>query len=354
MEVQSEVVQDQGNQSSQIEGVEAEGGAEVAPPQAAATPPAKQEKGLLDKIREKGNVAPPAVKPSEQAAAEAAEKVAFKAKLKYRSWGKDNDVPELFHGLMTDEKKEKFVHDLLNRAQSADIIRERMQEVKQSRDQAHQAYMQVMEPIRLGQEAYKRGDMDSVFETLRIDPNKVLQWAYEKVQLSQMPPEQRKLHEERAQAQRLNWENERKISAMSQQSLEQQADQLDQMIDLVLERQDFSSFAQEFDTRKGKQGAFRDVVALMGDQEYQRTGKLISPLEAAKMAVDFLGMKTGTQAAPQAQAVTPQPQAQPAPAPAEKKVTLPNVGGQKASAPAKAKVKSIDDLRKIHQQMAAK
>lgn len=352
MEVQQEQ-QVQDNQLSQVEGGE-EGGAQVAPPQAAATPPPEAKPGLLDKIREKGNVAPPAVKPSEQAALEAAAKPAFKANLKFKSWHKEHDVPEIFHGLMTDEKKEKFVHDLLNRAHGADIIRERMQEVKQSRDQAHQAYMQVMEPIRMGQEAYKRGDMDMVFETLRIDPNKVLQWAYDKVQLSQMPPEQQRLHQERAQAQRLNWENERKISFMTQQSMEQQADQIDQMIGMVLERPDYSSLAQEFDTRKGKQGAFRDVVALMGDQEYQRTGKLISPLEAAKMAVDFLGLKTGQQAVPQGQPA-PQPQAQPAPAPAaQTKVTLPNVGGQKASAPAKAKVKSIDDLRKIHQQMAAK
>lgn len=351
MEMQSEVVQDQGNQSSQIEGVE-EGGAELAPPPAAA-PPEKQEKGLIEKIREKGNVAPPAVKPSEAAAQEKAALAQFKASLKFKAAGKEHDVPELFHSLMTDAEKEKYVHKLLSKAHGIEVVQERAKRAMESRDQIYQAYSQVMEPIKLGQEAYKRGDMDTVFSTLRIDPNKVLQWAYEKVQLSQMSPEQRQLHEAKTSAERRAWEQERQITALSQQSLEQQADQLDQMIDLVLERQDFSSIAQEYDTRKGKQGAFRDLVALMGDQEYQRSGKLIPPLEAAKAAVDLLGLKVGAPAQPAAAA--PQTVAQPAPAPAaQPKVTLPNVGGQKASAPAKSKPKSIDDLRKIHQQMASK
>lgn len=358
MEVQVDQQQGEVNQSSQVEGA-VEGGDEGhqhTPAQPAATPPAaKPEKSMLDKIREKGNVAPPAVKPSEQAAQEKAAIEAFKANLKFKAAGKEHDVPEILRGIMTDAEKEKYVHSLLSKAHGIEMVQEKLKSTREARDQIHQAYTQVMEPIQLGQQAYKRGDMDTVFSVLRIDPNKVLQWAYEKVQLSQMPPEQRQLVEAKAKAERENWELQRQQATFSQQSLEVQADQIEQMIGMVLERPDFSSIAQEFDARKGKQGAFHEVVALMGDQEFQRTGKLISPLEAAKMAVDFLGLKLGAPAAQQAAQAAPQPAAQPAPAPqAQPKITLPNAGGAKASAPAKSKPKSIDDLRKIYQQMESK
>ncbi len=395
MEVQVDQQQGEINQPSQVEGAEAGGeeGHQHTPAQpAATTPPAAKapEKSMLDKIREKGSVAPPAVKASEVAAAqEKAAIEAFKANHKFKAAGvvryssfgasgdgktddvdalaathafanihglpvKADDVPELLRGLMTDAEKEKYVHSLLSKAHGIEMVQEKLKGVRESRDQIHQAYTQVMEPIQLGQQAFKRGDMDTVFSTLRIDPNKVLQWAYEKVQLSQMPPEQRQLHEAKAKAERENWDLQRQQASMSQQSMETQADQIDQMIGMVLERQDFQSIAQDYDTRKGKQGAFHELVALMGDQEFQRTGKLISPLDAAKAAVDLLGMKVGAPAAQPAAAAAPQPAAQPAAAPqAQPKITLPNAGGAKASAPAKSKPKSIDDLRKIHQQMAS-
>lgn len=349
--MEAEVMQDQSNQVSQDQGAE-EGSHQPAQPAVTPDSAVKPEKGLLDKIREKGNVAPPAVKPSEEAAA--AEKAAlaqFKANLKFKAAGKEHDVPELLRGVMTDAEKEKYVHSLLSKAHGIEMVQEKLKSVREARDQIHQAYTQVMEPIKLGQEAYKRGDMDTVFSTLRIDPNKVLQWAYEKVQLSQMPPEQRQLHEARKQAEHRAWELERQTAYQSQASLEAQAEHIDQMIDLVLERPDYSSFAQEYDTRKGKQGAFRDLITLMGEQEFNRSGKIISPLEAAKAAVDLLGMKAG--APVQQAAAAPQPEAQPAPAP-QKKITLPNVGSAKATAPAKSKPKSIDDLKRIHQQMASK
>ncbi len=125
------------------------------------------------------------------------------------------------------------------------------------------------------------------------------------------------------------------------------------MLDLVLERPDFTAIAQQYDTRKQKEGSFRDLVAMMGEQEFARSGKIISPMEAAKAAVDLLGEKFG---APAQQApAAPAPVANQAASvePPKQKIVLPNAGGSKASSPGKSKIKSLDDLRKIHQKMAS-
>lgn len=342
---------------------------EVLPPQAAdsaAPPPAaeaakplgdKPAATLEEKIRQKGTVAPPAVKDEAAKAATAAAVAEYKASLKFKAAGKEHDVPKFLHGAMKDAESEKYIHSVLAKAYGLEAVSQKFERVREQRDQVNASYQQVMEPINFAREAYRRDDMDTVFGTLKIDPNKVLQWAYNKVQLSQMPPDQRQVHEARTAAERRAWELEREQQSFSEQSMKAQSEQLNQMLDVVLERPDFGAVAQAYDGRKGKAGAFRDLVVKIGEQEYFASGKVISPMDAAKQAIDLLGEKLGTPAtvtppAP-APAATVTPTAPAAPEP-QKKIVLPNAGGAKASAPAKSKLKSLDDIRKLHQSMASK
>lgn len=344
--LEQQVNQEQVNQSSPE--------ANETPPETSAAegaPPAEQPaKSGLDKLREKGSVNVPAKKPSEEAAA-AAVVAAYKANIKFKAAGKEMEVPEYLRGVMKDAETEKHLHSLLSKAHGIEMIQDKLKGTRAERDEVRTAYQQVMEPIKVGQEAYRRDDLDTVWDVLKIDPQKVLQWAVKKVQLSQMPPDQRQVHEEAQAARKRAWELERQNEAQHRTVAETQSEQINQMLDLVLERQDISPIAQAYDTRKGKEGSFRDLCFLMGNQEFASTGKVISPMEAAKRAVELLGEKFGAQAVTAAPA--PAPVATPAPATEKPKVTLPNTGGSKAASPARGKVKSLDDLRKLHQQMAS-
>lgn len=337
-------------QESTLNSEAADEGGAAAPPAVQPAPAPAPEKSMLDKIKDKGSqsVAPPAAK--EAVAAAVAE---YKANLKFKAAGKEMDVPEIFRGAMKDAESEKYIHSVLSKAHGIEMIQEKLKSTREDREQIRGAYQQVMEPINYAREAYGREDMDTVFKALAIDPNKVLQWAYKKVELSQMPPDQRQVHEARTQAERRNWELERQTQQSMQQGLSTQGEQLNQMLDLVLERPDVSAIAQAYDTRKGKEGSFRDLVAMMGEQEFNRSGKVISAMEAAKAAVDLLGEKFGAPA-PQAPAAPANVQAaQPAAPEVKPKITLPNAGGAKAATPAKSKIRSIDELRKVHQKMAS-
>jgi hypothetical protein len=342
------------NQASPAEGAQEgagqEGGAELAPP---AQQPAAEGPSKLDQLKAKSKegVAHPLVPAQEQAAAVAA----YKANIKFKAAGKEHEVPEFLRGVMKDEQTEKYLHSLLSKAHGLEMVQDKLKSTRQDREQAVQAYQSVMQPIQYAKEAYQRGDLDTVFDTLKIDANKVLQWAYQKVQLSQMPPEQRQLHEARTAAERRAYELERNQRFSEEAQMEAQAEQLNNMLELVLERQDISSAAQEYDSRKGKQGAFRDLVVQIGEQEFFRTNKVISPLQAAQQAIDLLGMKAGAQAAKTA--APPQQPAAPAVAAAAetsaqpKKITLPNAGGSKTAAPAKAKIRSLEDLHRAREAL---
>ena len=312
---------------------------QVSPPPGAV--PEAPEKTLEEKIRDKGTVAPTLDKPAAPAAP------AFAPNFKFKAANKEHEIPEFLRGVIKDEQSQKYLHQLFEKAYGIDTVKERFQGLRQEHQQLNQAYGSVMQTVQLGREAYQRGDLDTVFQTFRIPEEKVLQWAIKKVQLSQMPPDQRQVHESRDQAERRAWELERQQASMGQEQLQQQSTQLLEMLDIVLERPEYSSAAQEFEARKGP-GSFRDLAIRMGEMEYHSSGKVLSPMEAASRAADLIGgvpQKQPQQAAPAAPA-------QPATPATPQKIVMPNVGAGRPAVPAKAPVKSLDELRKIHDKMA--
>ena len=321
----------------------------VAPEGAAAAPAPEQT--IAEKIADKAakSVSTPAQPSTAATPAQIAE---YKANFKFKAAGKEMEVPEFLRGVIKDADSEKYLHSVLSKAHGLEMVQSKLRETREAREQVQQAYQQVMQPIEYAREAYQRNDMDSVFDTLKIDPNKVLQWAYNKVQLSQMPADQRQVYEARTQAEKRAFELERQNAQYQQQSVAQQSEQIGQMLEIVLERPDYSAVAQAYDARKGTPGAFRNLVIQMGDQAYNQTGKVISPVEAAKAAVDLLGEKLSPPAQQATQLVQQQQQAvQQTPAPSvPQKITLPNPGSSKSASPAKSKIKTLDDIRKAHQK----
>lgn len=318
-----------------------------APP-AAPTPGTEPPKSVAELVAQKQHAKSSVTAPMEKAPATPATPP-FQPNFKFKAADKFHEIPELLRSVIKDPESQKFVHQLFEKAYGLDVVKEKLQGIRSEHQELQSAYTNVMQPVQMAREAYQRGDLDTVFKTFRISEEKVLQWAVNKVKLSQMPPDQRQVHEAREAAERRNWELERTQAELSQEQLQAQTDQLHQMVDLVLERQDYSAIAQAFDERRGKPGAFRELVFQQGAMEYHTSGKVLSPIDAVKRAVDLVGPAPTAApqqaAAPVATAPAPAPQATPP------KVVLPHVGGTKAAAPAKQPVKSLDDIRRIRDQM---
>lgn len=257
--------------------------------------------------------------------------------------------------MIKSEKEEKYLKDIYQKAYGIEPIKERMNAIRGEYQQLQQSYHSVMDQVQEARQAYGRGDMDTVFDTLKISPEKVLQWAVEKVQLSQMPHEQRQAIEARRMAEQRAYQLEKQTSYGEQQAMEQQAQYLGQMLELVLERPDYSAVAQAYDSRKASPGAFRQLVIRVGESEHALTGKILSPLEAAQKAMEWIG--ENPKPAQQQAFTPPAPQATATPATESKKPnTLPNManaGARTGSAPAKSKIKTLDDLKKVYDQKYA-
>lgn len=333
--------------------------------QAASTEPAaesaateaapEKEQTLAEKITSKGTVAP-------SAGDKAAEIAAYNANLKFYATVLDEDatkksgkktfarkefeVPELLKGVVKDEKAEKYVKDILERSYGIDSLKDRHTELKSNHEQLQQTYGSIMSTVETMREAYKKGDLDTVFESLTISPEKVLQWAVQKVELSQLPHEQRRAYEEKVAAEKRAMELERQTQHHSQEAAKTQQQYLSQILDMVLERPDYGAVAQAYDSRKGSQGAFRDLVVRMGQSEFALSGKILNPMEATQKALELLGESLTTTAKPAAEVETPAQQATPQQMAKPEKKVIPNLAGAKASAPAKKKISSLDDIKK--------
>jgi len=272
---------------------------------------------------------------------------------KFKASGAEHEIPEFLRQHIKDKESERYMHELFEKAYGLPSLKNKFKEQQSEYHGLQKNHQEIIGQIEEARTAYKRNDLDTMFEIFAVNPEKVLQWAVEKVQLSQMPQEQRQLLEAKQASERRAYQLEKQHSQMSQESMQQQGQYLSQMLDLALERQDYAAIAQAYDSRKAKSGAFRELVVNMGRSEFALTGKSITPLEAIQKAMELLGempssakpqemMQQGTQTA------TPANQA-----PSEKKVipNLANAGAKSGSAPAKSKFKSLDDLKKRHQEM---
>lgn len=304
----------------------------------------------MEKI--KSAVSNPIEDKKDAAAQAAAAQAAYQANYKFKAAGKEHEIPEFLRSVIKDQKTEKYMQELFEKAYGLPTLKERFQETKAQYQELSQNHNYVMSTIQEAQQAYRSGDLDTVFELFKIDPNKVLNWAVKQVEYSQMPPEQRQLIEAQRAEQRRNAELMKQQQYMTQEQMETQTRYISEMLNMVLERPDYQKISQSYDSRKGTPGAFRDLVARIGESEYALTRKVLSPLEAVQKAVDLLGEMPGP--APQPAAAAPaQTQATPQAAPA-KKQTLPNLAEANARsnmAPAKSKYRSIDDLKKRHQEL---
>lgn len=300
----------------------------------------------LKKARDKSTVAPPVAPPGEPATPQSA---GFTPNFKFRANKQDHEIPEFLRGAIKDADSEKFVKKLFERAHGFEGVEARYKGMREDHHKLVSTHNSVMGQISEAQETYRSGDIDSFFEVLKVDPAKILQWAVKKVELSQLPPEQRELYESRLQAQRENRALQKQTSTQSQEQMQEQGRLINEMLDLVLERPQISAAAQAYDERRGTEGAFKNLVIRIAQTEAATTGKTLSPLEAAQQALELLG-ETQPKAQP-AQAANPAPTtvntaAQPTQQPKKVMPNLANAGAKPNAAPAKSKIRSIDDIKR--------
>lgn len=264
---------------------------------------------------------------------------------------KEHDVPDWLKPLMKDAASEKQVMSLLEKAYGLEPVMQSRTQVRQERDKYKQDFGGLQKSINEVRTAYQRGDIDQWLEKMSVPKERMLQWALDKVNYSQLPLEQQRILDERQDAQRRAHSAEQDREGYMSQMQEQARQTKMMLLTAGLARPDVKTFSDEFDAKVGKPGSFYQEVVAAGELAWMQSGGKVdlTPEQAIEQALTkwrtFLPPSTQAAPAPvagQPGVVLPS---------GERASTLPNISGR-TSSPVKAGPKSLDDLRKLKAQSA--
>ncbi len=287
-------------------------------------------------------------------AADAPVPAAYTPNLKFKVMDKEHEFHPFLKDAIKDADTEKQIREIYEKAYGLDHVKPKYQEARKEA----LSYKQEVEEIKGGitelRETYQRGDLDSFFSKLNIPEEKVLQWAVQKVEYMQLPPEQRQVLDKQRNAEQRAIELEKRLQTQDRDYSERISETKIYALQLSLDRADVKSFADQFDSQVGKPGSFRDAVIQVGEAAFTTKGIDLTPEQAVNEVMQHYGkffrpgQSTGTPPAPQAAA----PGQPPTPAaPRKEPPVIPNVGGRSAS-PMKQKPKSLEDIKKLASQMS--
>lgn len=330
---------------------------EAAP---AAKEPEAAEPSGLEKIKAAAEKEPAPGKEKEPEPEEPLPAAAYKPREKFKvmvygsNEQKEIEVPEYLKPLMKDEKSEKEIIELLEKSHGLEPVKAARAAVARERDHFKGEFSKVQTAISDMRQTYQRGDIDAFLNKLQIPHERMLQWALDKVNYSQLPPDQQRVLDERQEAKRLAWAAEERSMSVEQQMYEQGRQAKQTLLESSLARPDVKTFAETFDARAGRPGAFFEEIKATGQSAWnQSNGKVdLTPDQAIEQVMVKYGpflqspvaqsapvTPTAAQAASQGGASVIQ----------AKPAVIPNVQGRTTS-PMKSGPRSLDDLRKLGKQ----
>jgi len=328
----------------------------------------KAEQGVIEEVEESNEA--PAAEPTKEEAAPAPEETpeetvegeaeqseelpAFSFERKFKAKDPDGnskefEIPEYLTKAVANEEQAKEVKELFEKAYGLDFMKNRFQDSRTKYQNLEQNYQILNTNISEAKKHFQRGDYDSLFQSLGIPEQNVLQWVVNKLEYNQLPPEEQRIRDMQMQQTKQMYERESNLERQQQyaQDLVVQAKATE--LAAALSKPEVSNFAEAFDQRLGRPGAFRDEAITRAEIAWFTRKQEISADQAVQEVLQMYGGTTpqlNNSMAHQGQ--IQQSVRAPSQAPPETKV-IPRIKSG-SSSPTQALPSSIDDLKKIYNQ----
>lgn len=320
-----------------------------APQATSETASAPQTPEAATSIREK-------VQKAQAQLGQQAEAPAYNPNFKFKVMDKEHEIAEMFRPLIKDAETEKQIKELHEKAYGLDTVKNRFNETREQFKTTKQKLDQYDTQLNELRETFKRGDIDSWLKMMGVPEEKILQYVINKAQYQQLPPEQRKVLDEKRAAEQKAFALEKERTHFQQQLQEQGRQAKQFALQVELAKPDVNAFADQFNKAVGRPDAFFEEIRQAGINAWNESNGQVDL--SPEQAIQQVMARWGAIAKPaQAPIIPPQGNAQPtapqAPAPAQKAPSIPNVAGRQSSSVAKSKPKSIADLKKLAAQHSA-
>jgi hypothetical protein len=264
---------------------------------------------------------------------------AYQPNLQYKVYDDVREFPEWSHKLISDEETEKHLRDLFTKAEGIEAIKERYGSTKDELDQVRSEHQKYQDFLRQSQH-FSSNDLKTFFDMHQIPKDKVLDFARQLLRAEQDPQEAAAL-DARSRQIREQYNADNRVTALENHLKEERTQRFNSEMSMALSQPHISEFEQKFNALKGP-GAFRQAIADYGSAQYAR-GRQAPPHESVNYVYnlfrDFVGQGTGASASPQSSA------------PRERPKTIPNLGPGRGHSAAKARPKTIEEMKKQFREM---
>lgn len=284
-----------------------------------------------------------------EAVAEISDAAPYEPDYKFQALENEHEIDERFRPFIKSKEDEEGFKDLFSKAKTFDAIKEKygsgrkaieMHEQAQGWQRESQEYAQTKQSIDMLNTFVRNGDMDSFLGTLKIPQEMVMKWAVQQAKLSEAPAEERARYQQevnqRQQLYSLQMQNEQVQNNYMQQAVQTREIELNNALAMD------TDFSSQFDTAVGKPGSFKSEVVEYAKAIWATQQRDLTVAEAVAGVKQkfgaFVQQGAGRQpVVPPEKRVVVQGKTQ----------TLPNLGTGSGQSPAKAKVKSLADLKKL-------
>lgn len=285
-----------------------------------------------------------------------------KAKFKYTTkdgGDAEGEFDEMIKAAIKSKEDEEKWAKFYSKAHGFDFVHSGREKARQEFNSYREQVSPVLEMAMKANKFYNAGDLDGLLETIGIPYEKVQQHVYKKLQLAELPEQQRSIYEENMRIQRQNMALQEQMQGYQSQNLTFQEQMINNELNQELSKPEVISFKAAFEAANG-QGSFEQEIRARGATIYHtQNGRIAKPSEViSDVLKKYSFAAPSLQAVPQATqspnlSVVPNAQTsvsqQPKVIPATEKPTIPVVSGSGGS-PTHKNFKTVDDLRKYYEE----
>lgn len=273
---------------------------------------------------------------------------AYAPNFKFKVKDKELEFDDFVKPIIKTKDVEQKLKDLYEKAHGLDEVKTARETFKTQAEEWKGKFNQVEQSLQTLGTYVKKGDFRTFFQALNIPKDKIIQYAIEELKYQELPPEQRAA---------LDAQREREVAfeqvGSQNQMLQQQMSQLVQQqatfeLNQELAKPDVVSAIAAYDTRLGQAGAFKAEVIRRG-QYYEAVHKISPPAsQLVQEILSLIGVQAQTQQGTQASSTeTPSQVIHNQ----QQKPVISSFAGGGAKSPTRKVPSSIDDLRKMRQNL---
>ncbi|HZX13692.1 MAG TPA: hypothetical protein VFF49_04755 [Thermodesulfobacteriota bacterium] len=262
---------------------------------------------------------------------------------KFKVKDKELEFDEFVKPIIKNKDLEAKFREIYERSHGLDEVKTSRESFKQQVEEWKGKYGQVEQSLQTLGGFVKKNDFKSFFQALNIPKDKIIQYAIEELKYQELPPEQR---------QAIDMQREKELefeqSSLQNQALQNQMAQLVQQqtafeLNQELAKPEIAQTISAYDSRVGNPGAFRAEIIRRG-QYYEAVHKISPPAsQLIAEVLNLIGGNTVQGVAPQSGTSGQMAQSQ--------KPTITNFQGGGTKSPARRVPTSIEDLRKMRQNL---